>query len=215
VTIKVAEICAGSASILPTGKSSGIAKSAITGPVKIGPRGIDFDEQVDRKHHGYPPMALHHFPQEHYAWLRHHFGELTRLGAPGSMGENLSTTGLTEHDVFIGDRFRLGSALIEVTQPRQPCATIEQNLGAKGIVKRMVAAGRSGWFYRVIETGVACKGDVLELVESNQRSWSVARAFLATYGGARGPNAELNELASLPRVSERLVHDIKKRLNRS
>ena len=210
--IPLTAICAGAASTLPTGKSSGIYKQALVGRIKIGARGIEIDEQVDRKHHGYPAMALHQFPHEHYAWLRYHFGEMARLGTPGSMGENLSAVGMLEHDVCIGDRFRLGSALIEISQPRQPCSTIEQHLGAKGIVKAMIAAGRSGWFYRVLEPGEAEAGDCLTRVETGQKEWSVARAFLATYGAKRAPDAELRDLAALPRVSDRLVNDINKRL---
>jgi MOSC domain-containing protein YiiM len=212
--IEVSALCAGAATALPTGKRSGIRKLPLTGPIHIGERGLVSDDQVDRVHHGFPAMALHHFPHETYAWLRHHFGALPRLAGPGSMGENISTLGLTEHDVCIGDRFRLGSAVIEVTQPRQPCATIEQHLGAKGVVKALVAAARSGWFYRVLEPGEAQAGDSLALIERGHTQWSVARAFLATYGSARAPDAELEELAALERASDRLVQDIAKRLTR-
>lgn len=212
--ITVDALCAGGASALPDGSRSGISNQPLTGPVSIGERGITDDVQVDRKHHGYPAMALHHFPHETYGWLRHHFGALPRLSGPGSMGENILTNGITEHDVHIGDRFRLGSAMIEVTQPRQPCATIEKHLGSKGIVKGLVAAARSGWFYRVLEPGTAQAGDVLERIEVIHPRWSIARAFLATYGSARAPDAELEELAGLERVSDRLVHDIGKRLAR-
>ncbi|WFL76724.1 MOSC domain-containing protein [Altererythrobacter arenosus] len=210
--IAVDAICAGSAATLPSGSTSAISKQPLKGVVTIGERGIEIDTQVDRKHHGYPAMALHHYPHDNYAWLRHHFGALPRLDGPGSMGENISTIGLTEHDVLIGDRFRLGSALIEVTQPRQPCSTIEQHLEAKGIVKAIVASGRSGWFYRVLEPGTAQAGDALELVERGHAGWSVARAGLAVYGPNRAPDSELRELASLERVSDRHIGDINKRL---
>ena len=210
--IVVDAICAGTASELPAGKRSGIAKTPLSGVVRIGERGIAADQQVNRVHHGYPAMALHHFPHETYAWLRHHFGPLPRLRGRGSMGENISTLGLTEHDVFIGDRFRLGTAVIEVSQPRQPCATIEHHLQAKGIVKAMVAAARSGWFYRVLEPGEAQAGEPMHCLERGHESWSVARTFLATYGSARATDGELEELAGLERMSDRLVRDIAKRL---
>jgi MOSC domain-containing protein YiiM len=210
--IVVDALCAGTSAELPSGKQSGIRKAPLAGPVTIAERGIGSDTQVDRTYHGYPAMALHHFPHETYAWLRHHFGAMPRLDGPGSMGENISTLGLTEHDVCIGDRFRLGSAVIEVTQPRQPCSTIEQHLQTKGVVKAMVAAARSGWFYRVFEPGEAQAGDLLRRIERGHKRWSVARAFLATYGSARAPDSELEELAGLERVSDRLVRDIAKRL---
>lgn len=213
MTVIVSALCAGAARDLPSGKRSGIEKAALAGAVSIGSRGIAGDVQVNREYHGYPPMALHHYPAENYAWLSQHFGPLPRLGEPGSMGENISTTGLTEHDVCIGDRFRLGSALIEVTQPRQPCSTIEQHLGARGIVKAIVASARSGWFYRVLEPGEAEAGMPLDLIERVNPAWPAARAFIATYGGVRGTNEELEELASVERVSDRLVRDIRKRLS--
>lgn len=212
--IVVDALCAGGAAALPSGKKSGIRKVPLAGPVTIGERGIASDTQVNRTHHGYPPMALHHFPHETYAWLRHHFGALPRLDGPGSMGENIATLGLTEHDVCIGDRFRLGTALIEVTQPRQPCATIDQHLGTRGTLKALVAAARTGWFYRVLEPGTAEAGTMLERVERGHRTWTVARAFLATYGAYRAPDGEMEELAALERVSDRLVRDVHKRLGR-
>lgn len=207
-------ICAGPAAPMPNGKSSAIAKQALSGPVDIAERGIASDCQVDRRYHGFAAMALHHYPAETYPWLRHHFGDLPRLTGPGSMGENLSTSGISEHDVFIGDRFRLGTAVIELSQPRQPCSTIEQHLEKKGLVKALVASARCGWFYRVLEAGTVQAGDTLERIELGDRRWSVARAFLATYSAYRGSDAELDELAALPRVSDRLVRDIAKRLAR-
>lgn len=212
--IPVDALCAGHSSILPSGKKSGIRKLPLAGPVAIGTRGIAADKQVNRTYHGYPAMALHHFPHETYAWLRHHFGALPRLEGPGNMGENLSTCGVTEHEVCIGDRFRFGSAVLEVTQPRQPCATIEQHLEVKGIVKALIASARTGWFYRVLEPGEAQAGDTLLRIEQGNSRWTLARAFLATYGSARAPDAELEELAGLERVSDQLIGDINKRLAR-
>lgn len=213
MNITTLALCAAGAAHLPDGsRKSGIAKVPLSGAVIIGPRGIDGDVQVNRTYHGYPPMALHQFPQENYAWLERHFGALDRLVGPGSMGENIAVIGMTEHDVHIGDRFRLGSALIEVTQPRQPCTTIEAHLKTRGVVKALVAAARTGWFYRVLEPGSAQTGDALERIEIGHAHWSIARAFLATYGAAPAPAAELRELATLPRLSDRLALDIEKRL---
>lgn len=205
---RVEAICAGAAAALPSGKISGIAKHPLDGRVAIGVRGIESDTQVDRRHHGYPAMALHLFPHHHYDWLRMHFATPEALRGRGSMGENLSIDGLTEHAVLIGDRFRFGSAIIEVSQPRQPCATIEQHLQRKGVVAAMVASARSGWFFRVLEPGSAEAGDALVRIERGHEGWTVARAFLVVYGKHRASDAELGELASLDRVSDRLIRDI-------
>lgn len=204
----VEAICAGRAAPLPGGKTSAIAKSPLSGPVAIGLRGIQGDVQVDRKHHGWPAMALHLYPADHYAWLRETFAAPSALAGPGSMGENLFVNGVDETDVRIGDRYRLGTALIEASQPRQPCATIERHLERKGVVKAIVQNGRCGMFFRVIESGQAQAGDALQLVERGPDDWTIRRAFFLVYGDGKPPRDELNALAALPAVSDRLVHDI-------
>jgi MOSC domain-containing protein YiiM len=208
VTPTIEAICVGTGAPLPGNKRSAIRKSPVTGPAAIGLRGIAGDTQVDRLHHGYPAMAVHIYPADHYAWLRGQFGELPALAGPGSMGENLFVHGIDEVGVRIGDRFRLGTALIEASQPRQPCATIERHLGRKGVVKAIVASGRCGIFFRVLEEGQAAAGDRLELVQQGRSDWTIRRAFHLVYGGGRPDRGELAELMVLPAVSDRLVHDI-------
>ena len=168
----VRAICVGGPAMLPTGQVSAIAKHPVDGPVVISHEGLIGDTQVDRRHHGYPAMAVHLYPSEHYAWLREQFGDLPPLAAPGGMGENLHSEGVDEEAVCIGDRFRLGTALIEASQPRQPCATIERHLSTRGIVKAIVASGRCGIFFRVIEDGMAEAGHVLERVEDGSPGWT-------------------------------------------
>ncbi|MBH1943622.1 MOSC domain-containing protein [Erythrobacter sp. YJ-T3-07] len=211
MSLTVEAICAGRAALLPGDKRSAIAKSPLEGPVEIGPRGVAGDEQVDRKHHGFPAMAVHLYPADHYAWLKQQFDAPSALAGPGSMGENLFVHGVDETAVCIGDRFRLGTAIIEVSQPRQPCATIERHLGRKGIVKAIVESGRCGMFFRVIEPGLAQAGDTLDPMEQGAPDWTVRRAFHLVYAGGKPDRAELEELASLPRVSDRLVHDIRRK----
>jgi len=211
VSATVEAICAGKASSLPDGKRSAIVNSPLEGPVEIGPGGVAGDEQVDRRHHGFPAMAVHLYPADHYDWLREQFGDLPSLTGPGSMGENLFVHGIDETSAHIGDRFQLGSAVIEVSQPRQPCATIERHLGCRGVVKAIVASGRCGLFFRVVEPGTARAGDTLDLLEQGAADWTVRRAFHLVYGASKPGRDELDELASLPRVSDRLVHDIRRK----
>lgn len=209
--IRVEAICAGAIGSLPCGKLSGIAKGPLEGEVVIGLAGIAEDRHADRRHHGFPAMALHHYPTEHYDWLRETLGPLPRLGRPGSMGENIAARGLTESELCIGDRFRLGTALLEVSQPRQPCATIERHLGRGGIVKAIVHSGRCGWFYRILEPGTCEAGDTLAQVESGHADWTVRRTFAAVYGPSPDKEA-MREITQLARVSDRLTHDIDKRI---
>lgn len=211
----VEAICAGRAAALPGGKSSAIAKTPIDGPVEIGLRGIEGDTQVDHKHHGYPAMAVHLYPADHYPWLRETFSDPPALLGPGSMGENLFVHGIDETVTRIGDRYRFGTALVEASQPRQPCATIERHLERKGIVKAIVETGRCGIFFQVLEAGVAQTGDALNLIERGPDEWTVRRAFQLVYGGGPPDLGGLDELAALPAVSDRLVHDIRRKFPRS
>jgi MOSC domain-containing protein YiiM len=104
-------------------------------------------------------------PKDHHAFWRDQIGDHPLLEEPGCFGTNLAMTGLTEGEVLVGARFRLGSALLEACQPRQPCSTIEQHFAHPGMVKSIVANGRCGWFFRVLEEGVAEAGDRLTLLE--------------------------------------------------
>lgn len=204
----VEAICAGRSAPIAGGKTSAIAKSAIIGPATIGFAGVEGDTQVDRVHHGYPAMAVHLYPADHYTWLRDTFDAPAALNGPGSMGENLFVHGIDETGVRIGDRYRLGTALIEATQPRQPCATIERHFDRKGVVKAIVQSGRCGMFFRVLEPGTATAGDSLDLVARGPDDWTIRRAFFLVYGSGRPDPAELADLAALPGVSDRLVRDI-------
>ena len=182
---------------------SAIAKSPIAGPVTITPLGFAGDEQADLVHHGGADKAIHHYPFDHYAFWRGQFGDNDRLTAPGNFGENISTLGLTEDMVWLGDRFRLGTALIEVSHGRQPCWKQGHHFGRPDLTARMVRTGRAGWYYRVLEPGQATAGDRLTLVERGLPEWNLARLFAVLIGGkAERSPAILRELAALPVLAE-------------
>jgi MOSC domain-containing protein YiiM len=158
-------------------EQSAIWKYPVAGPVAIGPLGLDGDEQGDKLHHGGVEMAIHHYPHDHYPAWRAEIGPHELLAAPGGFGENLTTDGLTEDQVWIGDRFRLGSALVEVSQGRQPCWKIDHKFARQGITARLIETVRCGWYYRVREAGTVAEGDTLELVERGHEGWSVGLVF--------------------------------------
>ena len=180
---------------------SAIAKQPLTGPVTITPLGITGDEQADRIHHGGPDMALHQYPFDHYAAWRAELGEHPLLGRPGAFGENISTTGLTEASVCLGDRFRLGTALIEVSKARQPCWKQANHLGQPDMVARIVTTRRSGWYTRVLEPGTAAAGDLLTLIDRPRPNWPLTRLFGLLIAGDHkrdpGPLQELVDEALL------------------
>ena len=180
------------------GETSAIAKSAVAGPRAVGFLGIEGDQQADLTVHGGRDKAIHHYPRDHYGWWRERLPGCAALDAVGAFGENISTRGLIEDDVCIGDRFRLGTALVEICQGRQPCWKQAHRLDDKGAVAAMVKSGRSGWYYRVIEEGSVAAGDVMVQVERVHPEWSVARVTGMIVAGRDRANAGAwRELANM------------------
>lgn len=200
---RVEAICTGTARPFNGVETSAIAKYPREGLVQVLEEGLAPDEQADRRVHGGPDMALHLYPLDHHAFWREQLGASELLDQPGAFGSNLAVRGLLEDAVHIGDRFRLGSALIEVSQPRQPCWKIEHRFGHKGMVAAIVETARSGWYFRVLEIGEVEAGDTLERVETGLEEWSVARAFTALFAG-KATRAELEELAVMGPLSARV-----------
>jgi MOSC domain-containing protein YiiM len=199
----VTAVCTGTARPFLGAETSAIAKRPREGAVQVLAEGLAPDEQADRTVHGGPEMALHLYPLDHHAWWRERIGDHPALDEPGGFGSNLAVAGLTEDMVHIGDRFRLGTALVEISQPRQPCWKIEHRFGHKGMVAAIVKSGRCGWYFRVLETGEVAAGDTLERVATGAAEWSVARVFRALVAGKATPE-ELAELADLEPLTPRL-----------
>ena len=162
-------------------RSSAIVKSAVSGRCRLTVEGLAGDTQADRRVHGGDGKALHQYPAEHYGRLATAFPAAQHL-APGGLGENISTRGMTENDVCIGDVFRLGSARIQVSQPRTPCWKIDHRTACEGVSAFIAEHGLAGWYYRVIEAGEIAAGDWLEHMErpadavSLAEFWRVVRA---------------------------------------
>jgi MOSC domain-containing protein YiiM len=184
------------------GEMSAIAKTAVDGPRAVGFLGIEGDQQADLSVHGGPDKAIHHYPRDHYTWWRDRLPGRAVLDHVGAFGENISTRALTERDVCIGDRFQLGTALVEVCQGRQPCWKQARRLGDKGVVAAMVKSGRSGWYYRVIEEGQVAAGDALVRVAHLHVEWSVERVSGIVIAGRERDPAMLRTLSELPELAE-------------
>ncbi len=180
------------------GEPSAIDKRAVEGRRAVGALGIAGDEQADLSVHGGPDKAIHHYPRDHYGWWAETIGDHALLQDAGAFGENISTSGLTESAACIGDRYRLGSALVEISQGRQPCWKLGHRFGIATLPATVVSSRRGGWYYRVIEDGAVGAGDALELMERPLPDWSVERVFHLLIGGAgkREP-AALRALAAM------------------
>lgn len=126
---------------------------------------IDGDGQADPTVHGGIDKAVYAFPSEHYDYYRTELGQDPYL--PGQFGENLTTDGMLESRVRIGDRYRVGDALFEVSQPRSPCYKFAIRMGSAGALGIMIDSGRTGFYLRVLEAGEIGAGDAIEAVDSD------------------------------------------------
>ena len=152
--------------------ATGIFKRPVDGPVPLRAHNLDGDRQADLTVHGGPSKAVYVYPAEHYAFWR---GELPEMELPwGMFGENLTAEWWLEDDVCIGDRFRVGSAEVVVTEPRLPCYKLGIRFGRKDIVKRFLASGRTGFYLAVAGESVVERGDAIELIQRDRHAVSVA-----------------------------------------
>jgi MOSC domain-containing protein YiiM len=149
-----------------------IFKSPVTGRVRVARLNIEGDEQSDLSVHGGPDKAVYAYPSEHYAFWSN---ELPKMDFPlGAFGENLTTAGLLENEVCIGDRFKAGTAEFVVTQPRMPCFKLGIRFGRPDMVKRFLRSGRTGFYLAVLQEGEIGAGDALDLVAEDENRVSVA-----------------------------------------
>jgi MOSC domain-containing protein YiiM len=179
---------------LHDGHRTAYGKAPREGAVMARTLGLDGDEVGNPRVHGGPEKAIYAYGAGVYAgWIADHPAHRDRL-VPGGFGENLLIDGLDEASVCIGDRWRIGQALVEVCQPRQPCSTLARWFGDPRMAKAMVRNGRSGWYLRVREEGLMAAGDALLLEHRPDGAWTIAQVLDASY---RSPpdRAELGALA--------------------
>jgi MOSC domain-containing protein YiiM len=152
--------------------STGIFKAPVNDRVMVRSLNLDGDGQADLTVHGGADKAVYVYPFEHYDYWR---SELPDIELPlGIFGENLTTTGLREEEVNIGDCFQIGTVKLIVTQPRMPCYKLGIRFGRPDMVKRFLASRRTGFYFRVLQEGEVEIGDTLELVSRDENNVTVA-----------------------------------------
>ncbi len=177
---------------------TGIWKAPVSGRVAVTRTNLAGDRQADLRVHGGRDKAVYGYPAEHYPWWREQLSGV-ELGW-GAFGENLTTEGLREDRVHIGDRFRIGSAELTVTQPRMPCFKLGIKFDRPTIVKEFLRSERSGFYFAVVREGELGAGDAIERVHEDTGGMTVTdvvRLYVA-----ESPDPELlrraGELPSLP-----------------
>ena len=141
--------------------TTGIWKSPASGPVRA--RGVNLigDDQADRSSHGGPDKAVYAYAQEDLSWWTVELGEVV---APGTLGENLTTAGIDVTNAVVGERWAVGSAVLEVSQPRVPCYKLGIRMGDRHFPRRFAAAGRPGAYLRIVAEGNVAAGDLIHVL---------------------------------------------------
>jgi len=186
-----------------------IFKAPVQGRVRVAHLNLEGDQQSDLSVHGGIDKAVYAYPSEHYSFWRQ---ELPGMELPrGVFGENLTTQGLLEEAVHIGDRFRVGSAELVVTQPRMPCFKLGIRFGRPDIVKRFLQSGRSGFYFAVLKEGEVAAGDSIELLKRDELGVTVADV-VNLYGRDAANQELLRRVSDLPSLPESWRDYFRKRL---
>ena len=185
--------------------TSSLVKKPVCHPVYLRRSHLAGNEQADSKHHGGEDKTLFAMPLEHICHWR------TTFSMPdlpfGGLGENLTTWGVEERDVCIGDRFQLGEAVVEISQPRLPCWKIGRCWGNPEFGAKLEEAGHSGWYFRTIQEGSFSLADDLVLLQRVQPDWTVAEVFhIITHPLENQQRAA--ELLQVPEVAAKLKENL-------
>ena len=152
--------------------TTGIFKRPVAGRVIVRKLNLEGDRQADLRVHGGPSKAVYAYPSEHYTFWRR---ELPEMELPwGMFGENLTIDGLLENEVNIGDRFRIGSVELIVTQPRMPCYKLGVRFGREDMVKRFLRSGRTGFYFAVEREGELGARDSITRIARDEHDVTVA-----------------------------------------
>jgi len=170
--------------------TTGIFKFASSEGIFLGIEDVVGDSVVDRKYHGGIDKACYAYSADQYSFWNPQFPDLE--WDHGMFGENLTIEGLNEKELYIGDTFKVGDAIIQVSEPRQPCFKLNVRFNSKRMVKAFTKHGYCGSYFRVLEQGNIKPGDTLELIEAGEPRISVFEVFQLIY--SKG-NKELREIA--------------------
>jgi MOSC domain-containing protein YiiM len=158
---------------------TGIYNASIEGPRMVRKLNIEGDEQADLTVHGGIDKAVYAFPSEHYFY----FQDALKQGPykPGQFGENLTTEGMLESNVRIGDRYRVGEVVFEVSQPRSPCYKFAIKMGTAEALKVFINSAKTGFYFRVLHEGTIQSGDSIELEFSKDTAPTVEEVHSLYY----------------------------------
>lgn len=199
--------------VLINGKDvlTGIYKEPVQGPVWVHKLGMVGDGQADLTVHGGPFQALYAYPVEHYAHWENELG--VESFPPGTFGENLTLEGLLETNVCIGDEFRIGTLVVQVTSPRIPCFKFGDKVSKPDILKPFLQSGYSGFYLRIIDEGTVSAGAEIEVLSRDSRRVTV-RTLLGQFRLGEGTRKEIERVLEIDALSPIVRKDLMKRLEK-
>lgn len=191
---------------------TGIYKHEVDTPIFLGTEDVINDHVIDRRYHGGEEKACYLYSAEHYPFWEQKYPQLKWEW--GMFGENLTVSGLHESEIYIGDRFQIGEAIIQVTQPRQPCFKLGIRFDTQKVINDFWDSPFPGVYVRILQPGYVAKGDQLILIESNTGSLSIKQVF--SIFGRNNQNIDLMKKAiAEPFMAQSCRIDIQKVLDSS
>ena len=188
---------------------TGIYKQPVSGRLRLGKLGLDGDGQADLSVHGGEHQAAYAYPIEHYA---HWQAVLGRDALPhGTFGENFTTRGLLEDELFVGDILGIGGAIVQVTMPRLPCFKFAHKVGRPAILKEFLHSGFSGFYLRVLTEGEVGAGDAFTMLERDPAGITV-RLSLGLQRLHEGDEKQVRQALAIPSLAPSLRSGLEKRL---
>ena len=192
---------------------SAFVKEALSGTVHVGRLGVEGDEVDDTKVHGGPEQSVLAYPFEHYQRWRSESG-VEAMG-PGGFGENLCIDGLDESSVCIGDSYKIGSVLLQVSLPRLPCASIDRRWRRKGLMKQVGDLSRTGWYFRVLQEGTLTPSDRVLPTARPFPDWTVKRVLQLRLHNSKESLGEAAQLAECELLASHWREHFAQRINRA
>ena len=187
---------------------TGIFKKEVSS-IFIDTNGVNEDKVVDLKHHGGEDMAVYGYCKKHYAYFKKLHPKV--VFNHGIFGENITISNLLETEVFIGDTFQVGEAIIQVAQPRFPCFKLGIVFNSQKIVKQYLHTTYTGFYFRVLQKGCVKKGDKLSLIKQATNSMTVAEIY-SIYTTNKGNTEFIQRALNLKFLADRCKESIRKRL---
>lgn len=191
--------------------TTGIFKEPVLEPIFLGYEDVEKDHVIDRRYHGGNDKACYVFSEIQYEYWKKLYPELNLKW--GSFGENLTISELDESQISIGDVFKIGESIVQVSQPRQPCFKLGIRFGTQKAVKQFAEHGYSGIYLRILNKAFVKTGDEVELIEKNENSLTVKEVFNLIYQKNQSDKTQVNKALNIESLAKSCRNDLIKHWN--